>query len=98
MESSAMSHGTDKKFIDMEAFNTARKICAAHDIGFAEAYRITSAIWDEARRAILAALDKEDWQKLTFSERSFVCQTVVRALLDRKKTLGFLSGATKTLL
>ncbi len=85
------------KFTDMEAFETAKKISAAHGISISEAYRITSTIWDEARRAILTAIDKEDWQRLSFSERSLVCQKVVRALLDRKKTLGFLSGATKRL-
>ncbi len=93
-----MSVTMNNTYIDRDAFNTARKLSASHGIEFSEAYRITSTIWDEARRAILTAIDKEDWQKLSFSERSSVCQSVVRALLDRKKTLGFLSGATKSLL
>jgi len=93
-----MSDALRGKGIDRDAFNTARQVSEAYGIGFSEAYRITSRIWEEARRAILTSVDKEDWQRLSFTERSRVCQTVVRALLDRKKTLDFLSGATKSLL
>ncbi len=88
----------NNRYLDREAYSTARKLCMGYGISFPEAYKITSTIWEEARRAILTSVDKEDWQKLSFSDKSHVCQTVVRALMDRKKTLDFVSGATKTLL
>ncbi|MFQ5479775.1 MAG: hypothetical protein ACE5DW_00670 [Thermodesulfobacteriota bacterium] len=85
-------------YLDKEAFSTAKKLCMGYGISFPEAYKITSSIWEEARRAILTSVDKEDWQKLSFSDKSHVCQRVVRALMDKKKTLDFVSGATNTLL
>ncbi|MFQ5354783.1 MAG: hypothetical protein ACE5DR_07530 [Thermodesulfobacteriota bacterium] len=87
-----------KNYLDKEALGTARKISGCYGIKLPEAYSITSSIWEEARRAILTSVDKEDWRKLSFSDKSHVCQRVVRALMDKKKTLDFLSGTTKTLL
>jgi len=87
-----------KNYLDKEALSTAKRLSGSYGIELPQAYRITSAIWEEARRAILTSVDKEDWRKLSFTDKSHVCQRVVRALMDKKKTLDFLSGATKTLL
>jgi len=87
-----------KNYLDKEALSTAKRLSGNYGIELPQAYRITSAIWEEARRAILTSVDKEDWRKLSFTDKSHVCQRVVRALMDKKKTLDFLSGATKTLL
>jgi len=86
-----------KNYLDKEALSTAKRLSGAYGIELPQAYRITSAIWEEARRAILTSVDKEDWRKLSFTDKSHVCQRVVRALMDKNKTLDFLSGATNTL-
>jgi len=83
---------------DIDALSTAKRLSGCYGIELPQAYGITRSIWEEARRAILASVDKEDWRKLSFTDKSHVCQRVVRALMDKKKTLDFLSGATKTLL
>jgi len=88
----------NNSYLDKEALSTATRLSAGYGINLPQAYRITSTIWEEARRAILTSVDKEDWHRLSFSDKSHVCQRVVRALMDKKKTLDFLSGATKTLL
>jgi len=87
-----------KNYLDQEALSTAKRLAGAYGIGLPQAYRITSGIWEEARRAILTSVDKEDWQRLSFGDKSHVCQRVVRALMDKNKTLDFLSGRVKTLL
>jgi hypothetical protein len=80
-----------------KAAETARAVCRRHDIDFPAAIRITESIWAEARSAVLRIIGKEDWQKLSFSEKSAVCQIVVKGLLDKRRLAGFLSGVTKSI-
>jgi len=87
-----------KNYPDRAAFSTAKRLSECYGIELQQSYGITRKIWEEARRAILTSVDKEDWQNLSFTDKSHVCQRVVRSLRDKEKTLDFLSGETKTLL
>ncbi|GMR04642.1 MAG: hypothetical protein BMS9Abin23_0544 [Thermodesulfobacteriota bacterium] len=80
------------------ADETARVICAKHNIDYQTALWITKAVWEEARRTIATLVGKQQWRQLSFSEKSHVCRVLVRGLLDRRKLSGFLSGETKRLI
>lgn len=80
-----------------KAAETARAVCRRHDIDFPAAIKMTESIWAEARRAVLGIIGKGDWHKLSFGEKSEVCQVVVKGLLDKRRLAGFLSGDRKSI-
>lgn len=85
-------------YMDLKSTEAAKSISRNSGIDFDTAFRITSSVWEEARRCILAAAGTDEWQKLSFSDKAYVCRAVVKALLDKKRLAGFLSGERKSII
>jgi len=84
-------------YLRAKAAETAAQVCRKYDMDFPTAFRITSLIWEEARSSILEAVDAQEWQKLTLSDKALVCQEVVKNLLDRERLSALLAGERKAL-
>lgn len=82
-------------YVHRKASGTAKEICTRYDVDFPEALRMTERLWSEARSVILKNLGSEEWGSLTLGEKSEVCRDVVKALLDRRRVEGFLSGGSR---
>ncbi|MBI1913050.1 MAG: hypothetical protein HYS21_13770 [Deltaproteobacteria bacterium] len=83
--------------INSKARDTAKVLSAEFNVDFPTALQLTQAIWEEARKCILKITGTEGWQRLSLSERAYVCQSVVKALMNKKNVIGFLSGERKTI-
>lgn len=85
-------------YMNAKAAQHAGILCSQHKVGFQTALKLTTALWDEARRAILAVAGSSGWNRLSFAEKACICQAVIKGLLDKKTLNGFLSGERKGIL
>lgn len=87
-----------ESYIKSRASQTAKVLSARHDVDFATAFNMTQRIWEEAKRCILKAAQTTEWRKLSLSEKSYICSTVIKSLLDKRQPAGFLSGERKSII
>ncbi|MEE8573960.1 MAG: hypothetical protein V3T30_00990 [Thermodesulfobacteriota bacterium] len=83
------------QYLKAKAVESAVQLAARHRIAPAKALRITETVWREARRALLKVIKsygEEKWHELSLEEKSMVCRTVIKGLLDKQKIEGFLNG------
>lgn len=88
---------TPKDYIQKKAEEAAKTVSRLHGMDYSTALLITRSIWKEAQRCILRATSGEEWQRLSIGEKSWICRSVIKGLLDRERLTGFLSGDRKSI-
>ncbi|HHL39617.1 MAG TPA: hypothetical protein ENJ37_03855 [Deltaproteobacteria bacterium] len=83
--------------VEDRARAAADELVRLHAIDRTTALHMTTTLWNEVRRRIVAVADGTDWRRLSFEDKAMVCTAVVRALLDGKRLGAFLAGERKTL-
>ena len=81
-----------------KASDNARSLTKNFSISRKTALEITTRLWAEARHIILSQVSAEEWSTLSAKDKSIICGMVVKALLDKKKLIGFLAGDRKHLI
>lgn len=84
-----------ERYLKGKAAETAITVANRHGIEYASAYRITEAVWREARTALLKVIKSYgcgEWQKLSLKDKSAVCAEVLKGLMDRRRLMDCLNG------
>lgn len=85
------------QYVKKKATGNARLLSQEYNIEYATAIKMTSRLWEGARAAILNRVSAEEWQKLSGADKALICTEIIKALMDKKKVLGFLNNETRTL-
>jgi hypothetical protein len=89
-----------ESYLKGKAAETAISVANRHGIEYAVAYRVTEAVWREARAALLKVLREhgcKEWHRLSLKDKSEVCGFVIKGLMDKRRLMERLSGGKKGL-